>query len=220
MHINDAINAAIADVAGDQNALPEKLLRYYLANGAVSLDRDDAEYEFLVAQGAIAVPGIELVSDPYFQAPADWTPGLGWSVSGGAAHVDGTQISASALVNINTIPGAGSGESILQIRSITPGSAGGGVVVGSGVTAFTPVYDTPGLHRDYAISFGVGDIRIVASPGTIASLRQVSLRGSGTGSTRLKQINDGWEAYLRLIKGYSGTLDDMLYQYWTVGPRP
>lgn len=50
MHINDAINAAIPDAAGS-NALNDKLLRYYLANGAATPVLDQAELEFLVARG-------------------------------------------------------------------------------------------------------------------------------------------------------------------------
>jgi len=47
--INDAFNAAIADVA-NKNSLQEKLLRYYQANGATSNDVQDAEVEFLNAR--------------------------------------------------------------------------------------------------------------------------------------------------------------------------
>jgi hypothetical protein len=50
MHINDAIDAAIPNV-GIANHINDKLLRYYLANGAVSLALDDAEREFLIARG-------------------------------------------------------------------------------------------------------------------------------------------------------------------------
>jgi len=51
--INDAINAAIPDVVATQNAINDKLLRYYQTNGATSGEIDDAEYQFLVARGEV-----------------------------------------------------------------------------------------------------------------------------------------------------------------------
>lgn len=54
MNLNDAINAAIPDIAGAQNHINDKLLRYYKANGATSNDLRDAELQFLVARGVPA----------------------------------------------------------------------------------------------------------------------------------------------------------------------
>lgn len=51
MNINDAINAAIPNIAGIANQINDKLLRFYQANGAVSGDIQDAERQFLIARG-------------------------------------------------------------------------------------------------------------------------------------------------------------------------
>ena len=34
------------------------------------------------------------------------------------------------------------------------------------------------------------------------------------------QMNDLWDFYLRVYKGFTGSLDDMKYKYWKDGPRP
>lgn len=217
--INDAINAAIPD-SGALNDLADKLLRFYQANGAVSLDLQDAEYQFLVARGAAPVLGVERVQNGTFTSGASWTPGTGWTISGNAARIDGSQVTFSMLQNTGVF--AGSGQELIQIdiQSIVP-TAGLGVEVDDGATAFTPVYTTPGRMRMIGVIAGPpGPIAIKAAPGVKAVITALSVQDITALNSGTNKLQDMWEWYLRTVKGYTGALDDMRLQYWTTGPRP
>lgn len=212
--INDAIDAAIVNVGATQNAIQDKLLRFYQANGAVSGDLDDAEFEFLIARGAGLVLGAELVADGNFLASAAWTEGVGWVAGGGKATINGTNVAVSDNVNTGSFL-AVSSALLLHITSITAGS----LQLFAGATAVGPVLTTPGFYRSI-LTPAAGLITIRGAIGTIAEVKQLSVRSVTAFNSGLLQVNDMWEYYLRVTKGFTGALDDMLFTYWTVGPRP
>lgn len=215
--INDAINAAIANIAGDQNALPDKLLRYYLANGAVSLDRDVAEYEFLVARGAALVLGAEEVVDPTFTASTAWTEDVGWVAGTNKTTVNGTQVGIAYNTNSAAIT-AGQKVMELYLDSIRNGVISVEVAAAPVGGAFN-TYSTPGIHRRLFTAVA-GAARLAASIDAVGQVSRLSIRPVTTLGSGKNQMNDMWEYYLRVTKAYTGALDDMLLTYWTTGPRP
>lgn len=214
-HINDAINAAIADVA-NANQINDKLLRYYLANGATSLDINDAEYEFLLANGVAVTLGPEQITDPTFLNTANWTEGIGWSVGFPGALINGSNPSLSAISS--TTPFAGVGNDFIEVTisnyisgqlQLGIGAFRGNVVFGNGVHQF--VTDLSGRN---------GVPLLEASPLSQMLVDKFSVKSILATDNVSPHINDMWEYYFRIIKGYTGALDDMEYTYWTVGPRP
>jgi len=58
---------------------------------------DNAESDFTAADLVGSVEGAELVTNGRFDTDSDWTKGTGWTISGGQASLDGTQVSFSGL---------------------------------------------------------------------------------------------------------------------------
>ena len=51
-----------------------------------------------VSNGSFSQEGVQLITNGSFDTDSDWTKGTGWSISGGSANCDGTQISATNLI--------------------------------------------------------------------------------------------------------------------------
>jgi len=216
MNINDAIDAAIANIAGDQNALDDKLLRYYRANGATSLDLDDAEREFLFARGIGAQYNTEENSDPFFSNTVNWNENGGWAVAAGEA-VATNLLAGNYITPTSNFTATDTYLLEMKIESIS----GGGVWFAANAVQISPKYTTPGTHRiEVAVTAGqtpgiIGDVGVNAVLTKFSRRQNIAVHGLYG-----NQINDLWEFYLRTSKGYSGALDDMKYLYWTTGPRP
>ena len=58
---------------------------------------DNAESDFTAADLVGSVEGAELVTNGGFDTDSDWVKGTGWSITGGEAVCDGTQVSSSQL---------------------------------------------------------------------------------------------------------------------------
>lgn len=212
--INDAIDLAIANV-GTANQLNDKLLRYYQANGATSNDLDDAEREFLLANGAGNTLGAEQIVDPTFTNTSFWTEGVGWTVANPGARIDGTNVALSVLsASGASVPFTGLNLVEMTIVNYIQGS----IQLGAG--AFRgETFNSNGVHQVYTELSITGVPLIEASIGAKMDVTKLSVRKVIGGNTQF-HINDMWEYFLRVTKGYSGALDDMQYRYWTVGPRP
>jgi hypothetical protein len=214
MNINDAINAAIPNV-GLANQINDKLLRYYLANGAVSLDRNTAEREFLIAQGAGWTLGPEQITDPTFTNTANWVEGLGWSVGFPGALINGSNPALSTIAS--TTPFVGVGNDFIEVSisnyvvgqlQLGIGAFRGNVVFGNGVHQF--VTDLTGRN---------GAPLLEAAPFSQMLVNSLSVKSVQAGGIE-SHLNDFWEYYLRVVKGLSGTLNDMRYAWWSAGGVP
>jgi hypothetical protein len=217
MNINDAINAAIADVAAMQNQLNDKLLRYYQANGATSGDLQDAERQFLVTQGAEIVLAAGQIADPSFGTSLSWTQGTGWTVTGNKARVSGAQVTDSFITYNVANMLAGSSVVATRVDEVRNGA----LEVQVNAVAVIPGITTRGSQRLIA-TLAAGAIRIKAPAGVVAEVSGLQVQAVTTlrGGIDHSNNQDLWEYYLRVVKLFTGALDDMKLRYWRDGPRP
>ena len=62
---------------------------------------DDVERDLRAGEIVAGTAGSELVTNGDFATDSDWTKGTGWSITGGQAVCDGTQVSNSFLIQTN-----------------------------------------------------------------------------------------------------------------------
>ena len=209
--INDAIRAALGP--GELNEL---LLAFYKANGATSNDLQDAELQFLIAKAGFII-GAEQIVDGTFTNTVFWNEGVGWTVNNPGARIDGTNGSKSFIASTNSFAPAGL-DYLIEVA--IGGYISGELQLGLGALRGSFIPKSNGNHQFIANLGGVvGSPLLEASIGAMMSVERLSVR-SVTGGTELSKIQDMWEYYLRVVKGFSGALDDMRYTYWTAGPRP
>lgn len=209
MHLNDAI---LAKTGGPTVA--DGLLAYYRANGATSLQKNDAEREFLLANGAGFTEGTEMVTDPGFGNTANWTEGAGWSLLAGLAII--TPQAAKSPISSGTSIQLLSGTRYIFRVNITNVEAGS-VEVGLGGLRLGVSFDTVGYNIETrTISGGNknGVPLLEADIGSDMQITEFSIKAQ-TGGNIEQHINDLWEYYLRVVKGYTGSLDDMKLKFWS-----
>jgi hypothetical protein len=210
-HINDGY---LASTGGP--TVSDGKLAYYLANGATSLNVNDAEREFLLANGAGYTESPELVTDFSFAAPASWTAGPGWEVLGGNALADGTNAAKSTLTSKTSITLTNGKRYIFTIGIADINS--GEVEVGLGAFRLGVVFDTQGIHTATKTNNSGGNLNggplLDAAIGTSMQINFFSIKEQLTGNIE-QHINDLWEYYLRVVKGYTGALDDMKLKFWS-----
>jgi hypothetical protein len=209
MHINDAI---LAKTAG--KTVQEGMLAYYLANGATSLDLDDAEREYLLANGAGFTEGTELVTDPGFGNTVNWNEGAGWSLLAGLAII--TPQAAKSSISSGTGITLLSGTRYIFRVNITNVEAGS-VEVGLGALRLGVAFDAVGYNietRTISGSNKTGVPLLEADIGSDMQITEFSIKAQ-TGGNIEQHINDLWDYYLRVVKGYTGSLDDMKMKFWT-----
>jgi hypothetical protein len=215
VHINDAINAAIPDV-GAANQIEDKLLRFYQSNGATSGQIDDAERQFLLANGAGVTLGAEQITDPTFLNTANWTEGLGWSVGFPGALINGNNVANSIISSTTPFVGVGRDQVEVTISNYVSGSLQLGIGAFRGEVVFGN-----GVHQFIADLAGRNGVPLLeAAPFSQMLVDKFSVRSIQASDNINFQLNDMWEYYFRVVKGYTGSLDDMEMEYWTVGPRP
>jgi hypothetical protein len=156
------------------------------------------------------------VTDFSFAAPASWTAGLGWSVLGGNALADGTNAAKSSLTSKTSITLTNGKRYIFTIGIADINS--GEVEVGLGAFRLGVVFDTQGIHTATKTNNSGGNLNggplLDAAIGTSMQINFFSIKEQ-TGGNIEQHINDLWEYYLRVVKGYTGSLDDMKMKFWT-----
>jgi hypothetical protein len=115
------------------------------------------------------------VTNGTFDTDSDWTKGTGWSISGGVASCDGTQVSAT---NLNAAGGGGLltvGKPYLaafDITSYTSGSIYHRVGSGGGGTSRSSV----GTFSEVVVAQTNGEFLFTASSDFIGSIDNISVR--------------------------------------------
>jgi hypothetical protein len=79
------------------------------------------------------------------------------------------------------------------------------------------VFDSRGVHTQTKTISG-GNVNgaplLEASAGAVMQIDFFSIKPQVGGNIEY-HINDLWEYYLRVVKGYTGSLDDMKMKFWT-----
>lgn len=216
MTLDDAILAATGGPT-----VTDGLLAYYKAGGATSNDLDDAERQWLLANGAGFSVGPELVTDPSFTSTANWNEGIGWSVLAGSATIDGTNTSKSSVASTTSASLAGG--TTYRIDVGISGYVQGEVQPGLGAFRAPFGFIGNGIHTDFYTPEGAGNITgaplLDATPGAIMRIDFFSIFEVLSGNTKM-HIDDLWYYKLRVVEGLTGTLNDMKLAFWLpqVGP--
>jgi len=209
MHVTDEILRA----TGGPD-IPQGLLAWYKAGGAVANSLDEAEREFLFAKvrGSFGAEGL---TDPNFSNTVYWTEGPGWLVGANKATIDGSNTATSRLSNQNGGPWNGTFLVRLGMTAYTTGEFQFGIgALRYGLWA----QNKPGMSQAILTITGIsGSPLIEASIGAIAELYEFSMRPITAFITTQWQTNDMWFAYLRSL-GYTGAFNDMWLQYWAAQP--
>lgn len=193
--------------------VPEGLLAWYKAGGAVSDDLDDAEREFLIEQGGLALLP-EQMADPEFSQPLEWTAGTGWVVEDGRAICNGLQPTPSLIAA--AVPQAFDG--INRVEIISQIALDGDFFFVLGTIRLQLFNTDAGSHRRFVDLTGQsGSPSIEAAAGAASRFESFSIRQLASATTSNYQTNDMWDAYLRSL-GYTGALPDMWLAYWSAQP--
>lgn len=210
MHLNDAI---LAKTGGP--TVQQGMLAYYLANGATSLQLNDAEREYLLANGAGFTEGAELVTDPGFSNTVYWNEGAGWSLLAGMAVIvpQASKTVISSTTGITLV----SGKRYIFEGTIT-NAVSGSIEVGVGAARLGVSWDAPGVNWETKTNISGSNLTgaplLEADIGTQMEITNFSIREQISGNIE-QHINDLWEYYLRVVKGYTGSLDDMKLKFWS-----
>ena len=117
---------------------------------------DNEESDFTAADLAGGVEGAELVTNGGFDTDSDWTKDTGWSITGGQAVCDGTQVSTASLDQNGIWNPIADGD--LYILEIT-------IVACSDFSA-CGLYGGVGSLRNFSAAYGI------TAPGTYRIIRQ------------------------------------------------
>jgi hypothetical protein len=121
------------------------------------------------AEGFTDQRGPELLTDPELDDPGAWTQGDGWSVAGGKAVCDGTQVAFSDLrQDAVLIPLNSYIETVIDCEAVT-----GEAFVRYGASAIDS-FTTPGIHKIVGQVLAGEILRVRVDVGTTCTLRSVS----------------------------------------------
>jgi len=186
-----------------------------LEKKATQLITEDVPHSYWIKSGATiegdaSTAGEELVTNGDFATDSDWTKGPGWTISGGAAHCDGTQTSNSFLSGTVVTPNITKTYHLEVVVSNSTSNGvqleyGGvsdaplnGIYVGNGtwLLAINPITTNTNIHIRANSTF-VGDIESI-------SVKQVS----GYSSPYLDEDgNNDYGAYLMTATSANGEVE-------------
>ena len=133
-----------------------------------------------VSNGSFSQEGVQLVTNGDFATDSDWAKGTGWSISGGSANCDGTQISATNLIQNGLALGTGKILKItFQLKDYQAGELIYVNLTGTGILEFENI-NANGTYVAYSgLSTGDNFITFRADADFIGSIDNVSVREVG-----------------------------------------
>jgi hypothetical protein len=193
--------------------IPQGLLESYKLGGAISDDLDDAEREFLIEASGLALLD-ELIADPEFGQPLEWTAGTGWVVEDGRAICNGLQPTPSLISTAFPIDFDG----INRVEIVSQIALNGDFFFVLGTVRLQLFNTDAGTHRRFVDLTGQsGSPSIEAAGGATSRFESFSIRPLAGAAASNYQTNDMWFAYLRSL-GYTGALPDMWLAFWAAQP--
>ena len=146
-----------------------------------------------VSNGSFSQEGSELVTNGSFDTDSDWTKGTGWSISGGSANCDGTQVGVSDLTQTLSTPSGKSYKITYTISEYTSGS----IFVRLNSGNITASQSSVGTFTEYLSGGNGAQINLRADADFIGSIDNVSVKEyiTATNTPRL-DYSTGAEAFL------------------------
>jgi hypothetical protein len=133
-----------------------------------------------VSNGSFSQEGVQLVTNGDFATDTDWSKGTGWSISGGSANCDGTQTSATNLIQSSLALGTGKIFKIeFELKDYQAGELIYVNLTGTGILEFENI-NANGTYVAYSgLSTGDNFITFRADADFIGSIDNCSVREVG-----------------------------------------